>query len=117
MPAETLENLIDSLSIKYNRPTKKNDALREKESQEMLESLKQSKVNMEAHLDDCYMSLGELAQLQVNDVILLNRKIFEDIAVSVEGIPCYKARLGEVDSKMALRLVDAEGIFDDRKEV
>lgn len=117
MPAENLEELINSFSVKYNHSPKKQDAFREKRRQEMLESLKQSRLNMEAHLDDCLMSLGEIAQLQVNDVICLNKKIYEDITVSVEGIPCYRARLGEVDSKMALRLVNTEGQLDGRREV
>ena len=118
MPAENLEDLIDSFSVKYNHSTKKQDALKEKQRYDrMLDSIKQSEISMEAHLDDCFMSLGEIAQLQVNDVIFLNKKINEDITVNVEGIPCYKARLGEVDSKMALRLVNTESLFDDRKEV
>jgi len=117
MPAENLEDLINSFSVKYNRSSKKQDALREKQKRErVFEYLKQSEISLEAHLDDCFMSLGEIAQLQINDVIFLNKKIDEDITVSVEGIPCYKARLGEVDSKMALRLVDTENIFDDRRE-
>lgn len=114
MPAENLEALIDSFSVKYNHTSRKQDALREKERNRMARSLRQSRINLEAHLDDCSMSLGEIAQLQVNDVIFLNKKIYEDITVNVEGIPCYKARLGEVDSKMALRLVDTEGPLDDR---
>ena len=118
MPAENLEDLIDSFSVKYNHSTKKQDALKEKQRYDrMLDSIKQSEISMEAHLDDCFMSLGEIAQLQVNDVISLNKKINEDITVNVEGIPCYKARLGEVDSKMALRLVNTESLFDDRREV
>ena len=118
MPAENLESLIDSFSVKYNHSTKKQDTMREKQRYDrVFDSIKQSEINMEAHLDDCFMSLGEIAQLQINDVIFLNKKIDEDISVSVEGIHCYKARLGEVDSKMALRLVNTESIFDDRREV
>lgn len=116
MPAENLEDLINSFSVKYNHPSRKQDALLEKQRRWMLESLKQSNVTMEAHLDDCIMSLGEIAHLQANDVILLNKKITENITVSVEGIPCYQARLGESDSKMALKLVSADGMFHDGRE-
>jgi len=117
MPAENLEELINSFSVKYNHSSKKQDVLREKHKRERLfEYLKQSELSMEAHLDDCFMTLGEIAQLQVNDVICLNRKIHEDILLSVEGIPCYKARLGEIDSKMALRIVTSESLLDDRRE-
>ncbi len=117
MPAENLEELISSLSVKYNHPSKKQDAVKEnKKRDKVFNYLKQSELSLEAHLDDCFMSLGEIAQLQVNDVIFLNKRINEDISVSVEGIPCYKARLGEVDSKMALKIVNTENIPDDRRE-
>ncbi|MEA4896421.1 MAG: flagellar motor switch protein FliM [Oscillospiraceae bacterium] len=117
MPAENLEELISSLSVKYNHAMKKQDALKEKQKRDrVFDYLKQSEINLEAHLDDCFMSLGEIAQLQVNDVIFLNKRINEDISVSVEGIPCYKARLGEIDAKMALRIVNTENSLDDRKE-
>ncbi len=117
MPAENLEELINSLSVKYNHSSKKQDAAKEKQKRDkVFDYLKQSELNLEAHLDDCLMSLGEIAHLQVNDVIFLNKRINEDISVSVEGIPCYKARLGEVDSKMALKIVNTESILDDRRE-
>lgn len=117
MPAENLEELISSFSVKYNHPSKKQDALKDKQKRDrVFDFLKQSEINLEAHLDDCFMNLGDIAHLQVNDVIFLNKKINEDISVSVEGIPCYKARLGEVDSKMALRLVNTERLLDDRRE-
>ena len=117
MPAENLEDLINSFSVKYNHSTKKQDALREKQKRErLLEYLKQSELNLEAHLDDCYMSMGEIAHLQPNDVIFLNKKIDEDITVSVEGIPCYRARLGELDSKMALKIVNTELTFGEKIE-
>ena len=58
-------------------------------------------------MDICPMSLGEICQLQVNDVISLNRSIDEDVEVYVEGIPWYTARLGEAGSKKAIKLVAA----------
>ncbi len=118
MPAENLEELISSLSVKYVHSSKKQDAQREKQRRDRLfDYLKQSDLNLEAHLDDCLMSLGEIANLQVNDVIVINKKIDEDISVIVEGIPYFKARLGKMDSKMTLRIVDTETEPDDRREV
>jgi len=106
-----------SLSLKYIHASKKQDALREKQRRERLfEYLKQSDLNLEAHLDDCLMNLGEIANLQVNDVIVINKRIDEDISVIVEGIPYFKARLGRMDSKMTLRIVDTETESDDRRE-
>ena len=53
------------------------------------------------------MTVSEIANLQVNDVIALNKPIDGDIYVKLDGIPWYKARLGEVDRKKAVKLIDA----------
>lgn len=107
MPAENLEEIINSFSVKYSHSSKQQDPTREKQKKDlMMESLKQSDLRLEAVLDNCQMSLGDIALLQINDVIVLNKKIDSDIRVNIEGIPWYTARLGEVDTKKALKLVD-----------
>lgn len=106
MPAENLEEIINSFSVKYSHPAKQQDPEKEKLKQELvLDSLKQSDLEITAFLDTCGMSLSEIAQLQVNDVISLNRRIDDDISVSVEGVPWYTARIGEAGMKKALKLV------------
>lgn len=108
MPAENLEEIINSFSVKYSHSSKQQDPNKEKAKKElMLESLKQSDLEIEAVLDRCQMSLGDIALLQVNDVIALNKKIDSDVSVNIEGIPWYTARLGELDTKKALKLVDS----------
>ena len=64
-----------------------------------MDYLKQSDLEITAVLDNCQMSLGEIVELQVDDVIALNKRIDEDILVDVEGLPWYTARLGELDKK------------------
>ena len=106
MPTENLEDLISSFTMKYNRSAKQQDEEKERfKRQQILTSIKESEINLEAHLDDCVMSLGDISQLQVNDVISLNKKISEDISVEVEGIPFFRARLGELNSQKALKII------------
>jgi flagellar motor switch protein FliM len=106
MPTENLEDLISSFTTKYNRSAKQQDEEKERlKRQQILTSIKESEINLEAHLDDCVMSLGDISQLQVNDVISLNKKISEDISVEVEGIPFFRARLGELNSQKALKII------------
>lgn len=108
MPAENLEEVINSFSVKYSHSSKQQDPDKEKAKKDlMLESLKQSELQLEAVLDRCHMGLGDIALLQVGDVIALNKKIDSDVSVNIEGIPWYTARLGEVDTKKALKLVDS----------
>lgn len=109
MPTENLEDLVSSFAMKYNHSAKQQDEGKEKQKRkQILTSIEESEVTLEAHLDDCVMSLGDISQLQVNDVISLNKKISEDIAVQIEGIPFFRARLGERASQKALKITKAE---------
>ena len=109
MPAENLEKIINSFFAKHNRPTKHLDEQKEKRKRDnLMEALKLSEVKMEARLDECLMTLGDISQLQVNDVIALNKKINEDVVVNIEGIPIFKARLGGMDTQKAVKLVGIE---------
>lgn len=109
MPTANLEEIIDSFTVRYNHSLKHQDEEKEQQKRERLfEYLKYSDIEIEAHLDDCTMSLGDISQLQVNDVISLNKRIDDDISVMVEGVPWFKARIGEVEAKKALKLVKAE---------
>lgn len=107
MPAENLEEIINSFSIKYARAVKQQDPEKETVKKQMVFSyLKQSGLTVEAVLEECRMHLNDIAMLQVNDVIVLNKKINTDISVNIEKIPWYTARLGKVDDKEALKIVD-----------
>lgn len=109
MPTANLEEIINGFMIRYNHSVKQQDEEKEQQKKNrLLDYLKASEIELEVHLDDCLMSLGDLTQLQVNDVISLNKKIDEDITVQVEGIPWFKARLGEADSKKAFKLVKTD---------
>ncbi|MGI5986340.1 MAG: flagellar motor switch protein FliM [Oscillospiraceae bacterium] len=109
MPTANLEELISSFTMKYNHSSKQQDEEKERvKRQRILNSIKESEITLEAQLDDCMMSLGELSHLQINDVISLNKRINEDITVKVEGIPFFRARLGEHDAQKALKIVGPE---------
>ena len=110
MPAENLEEIINSFSIKYTHSSKQQDPEKEKLKREVImDNLKFSDLEIEAILDNCRMSVSEIANLQVNDVIALNKRIDGDIYVNLDGVPWYTARLGEVDRKKAVKLVEALG--------
>lgn len=110
MPAENLEEIINSFSVKYLHSSKQQDPEQEKLRKDvLLESLKKSDLLVEAYLDTCSMSLGDIYKLQVGDVISLSKHIDDDITVWVEGIPWYKARLGEVNTQKALKMLQPIG--------
>lgn len=114
MPTDNLEDLISSFTVQYNHSARQLDGEKERQRREqILNSVKESEVTLEVHLDDCVMPLGEVANLQVNDVISLNRKINEDLVVEVEAIPFFRAKLGEFGEEKAIKLIGVKGPGDE----
>jgi len=108
MSAENLEHIIRSFSSKYMHSNRHQDPEKEKYKQELIiDYLKHSDLEITAFLDTCSMSLADISTLQVNDVVLLNRRIDDDINVEIEGIPWFTARIGESNSRKAIKLIKA----------
>ena len=55
-------------------------------------------------MDESNLSLSDILQLQVDDVIPLNKNIQGDITVVVDGMPWYTGKMGETKTKKAVRL-------------
>ena len=107
MPSENLDAVIASFSTKYAMSSKQQDPGRDRQRKDLvLDYIKQSDLLIEAVLDQCSMTFGEVITLQVNDVISLNKSIDNDIFVTVDGIPWYRARMGESRAKKAVKLID-----------
>ena len=107
MPSENLDAIIASFSTKFARSSKHQAPEKEQARKDLvMDYLKQSDLLVEAVLDSCQMTFGDVLQLQVNDVIALNKRIDSDIRVTVDGIPWYSARLGELKTKKAVKLID-----------
>jgi len=115
MPADKFEEVIGNLSQKYSQGTRQQDQDKEQKKQELLmDYLKRSDLNIEAYLDRCTMSFEEVTDLRVDDVLMLNKRIDDDIEVHIEGMPWYSARMGESNNKKAIKLVKSLG--DPKKE-
>jgi flagellar motor switch protein FliM len=108
MPAENLDSIIAGFGTRYSRMAKQQDPEREKVKKELvMDSLKQTELEVEAILDQFPMAFEVVLGLQVNDVIVSNKKIDSCIRVNVDGIPWYSAKLGETKTKKAVKLVDS----------
>ncbi|MCQ5130660.1 FliM/FliN family flagellar motor switch protein [Butyricicoccus faecihominis] len=107
MLAENLEKLIHSFAQRYTRAVKHPDPQLEIQKKDlMMDYLKRSDLELCAILDQCEMNLGDILRIQVGDVITLNKRISDNICVTVEGVPWYHGRLGETDRKKAVKIVD-----------
>lgn len=65
---------------------------------------------IKAVLDSFQMSLGDILQLQVQDVIALNKNINSDICVMVDDEPWYNAKLGVSKLKKSVKLIDVVAV-------
>ncbi len=107
MPAEHMESIISSFGVKHMHTVKQPDPERDRMKRHtMLNYIKQSELEAEVILDQCEMSLYDIATLQKDDILELNKKIDSNIVVHIENIPWFFARLGEVEDKKAIKLVD-----------
>lgn len=105
IPAESLEEVIDSFSAKYMRTVKKQDPEKENvKKQIILEELTASDLEIKAVLDTFQMRLRDILQLQETDVVMLNKNINSDIVVMVDNDPWYTAKLGESGMKKSVKL-------------
>ena len=105
-PAEGLEGVVDSFKIWHSRSSKQQDANKNQEQQvSIMETIKQSDLEIGAVLDRFEMSLEDILQLQVQDVIALNKKIDDNIDIMVEGDPWYHAKLGKSKLKKSIKLI------------
>lgn len=105
IPADNLEEVIGHFSMKYTRSTKRqahdNEELRHKI---IFDSLLDSDLEVKAVMSRTQLTLKDILQLQVSDIIPLDKSINSDIMVAVDDVPWYSAKLGEVKLKKAIRL-------------
>ncbi len=107
MPADNLEEIIEKSNVKLSRTVKQQDPEMEQAKKDIVfDYLKTSDVNIEAILERSKMDLCDLASLQKGDVVVLNKNFESNIDIEIEGIPWCTARLGEVRSNKAFKIVE-----------
>lgn len=107
LPAESLESVMGFFKLGHARAVRREDPEEEKQKKEgIIDTLKQSDLEIKAVLDQFQMSLGDILQLQVNDVIALNKTIDSNVSVMVDGKSWYYAKLGRSKLKKAVKLID-----------
>jgi len=107
MPAEFLESVMHTFSLRYARPAKHQD--RDKEEQKkriILENVCESDMEIRVIFDQFQLELQEIMQLQPDDVIPLSKRVDSDVLVTVDKIPWFTAKLGQTKKKKAIRLND-----------
>ncbi|MCI8652521.1 MAG: flagellar motor switch protein FliM [Angelakisella sp.] len=107
MPAEFLESVMHTFSLRYARPAKHQD--RDKEEQKkriILENVCESDMELRVIFDRFQLELRDIMSLQPDDVIPLAKRVDSDVLITVDQIPWFTAKLGQTKQKKAVRLND-----------
>lgn len=105
IPAVDLEDMISHFSNKFVRNSKRTNVELEHIQKRLIwDHLNDSDLEIKAVLDEFQLDLRDVLQLQVEDVIPLNKGIDKDIYITVDNTPWYSAKLGETRTKKAVKL-------------
>ena len=103
-PAINLVEMMESFTSKFMRFTKRTDQDKASRTKRIFNSVAQSDLEIKAVLDDIQIDFYDLMQLQIGDIIPLNKKINSDIVLKVDDIPWFNAKLGETKLKKAVKI-------------
>ncbi len=105
IPAINLEEMIDQFSTRVTKSEKKRDIDKEEyRKQLILESIRNSELQMNVVLDKIDVDLHDILSLQVNDIIPLNKKVDEPASVIVEDAEWFNVMLGQTRTKRAIKI-------------
>ncbi len=105
LAADSVEEFVDSLSVKYTKSSKKQDPDKEQAKKRMIiENVFESDMEMKVIFDEFTMDLRDVLQLQPEDIIPLNKGLNENVFMRVDGIPWFTAKLGETKGKKSVKL-------------
>lgn len=103
-PAINLVEMMESFTSKFMRFSKRQDHDKNARSEQIFNSITRSDLEIKAVLDEIEIDFYDLMQLQVGDIIPLNKKINSDITLKVDDTPWFKAKLGETKLKKAVKI-------------
>lgn len=105
LPFDTLEPVIDKLNTKYWFST-----MKEKDDNSYEQTIEgiinRARIPLKAVLGKSKISVGDFANLQVGDIIRLDRGVEQELDVYVGNIKKFLALPGYSDDKMAVRITD-----------
>lgn len=104
IPATNIGELVNNMGNKYQKTSRRTLPDAEEVKQKMMDNIVGSDLTITAVLDELILDVQDILHLQVNDIIPLNKAIDSDICVTVDGVPWFAGKLGEVRQKKAVKL-------------
>ena len=105
LPAINLEEIMAKFSGKYMRSSKRLDPTKDEERrQEILTGIKDTQLEITAVLGETQVDLGDILNLQVNDVIPLNLSIDSNVMVRIGESAWFDGKLGVRNNRKAVKI-------------
>lgn len=109
------ELLSDIFAVYDKRNSRENDKAAG-HADDIMETLRESPVDVRAVLGRVNVSMKELYELQEGDVIRLDRPKDAPVEIEVEGMPWFYGNLGQKQSKTAVLIHDIHEVHEIKQE-
>lgn len=105
MSAITMDQIMKKFSAKFSSGKRAGSPTKETERKEnLMSTLSQSELTVTAVLDDTMLTLRDVLNLQVNDIIPLNQPITDNVQLKVGSTCWFDGKLGTLNGKKAFRI-------------
>lgn len=108
IPYESTKKIINDFNVKKtnNEDIKDEEIEKNIEGYEIYQYIKNINLDITAQLGTANVSINDLLNLEIGDVIILEQKINEDITVIIADTKIYKAKPGILGNKNGLEITD-----------
>lgn len=111
IPGILLSNIFDIIDKTKHLADKDSQVTKKESREEILDSIKESKLDVMAQLGTARMNLEDVYNLHAGDVINLNKPQDSPVYVHIAGQPWFKGQLGVNNKNIAVKLQDrVEGV-------
>ncbi|WP_258110254.1 flagellar motor switch protein FliM [Alicyclobacillus sp. SP_1] len=116
IPHVTLEPIMPNLTTQYFMDGVKTKSEHQVEGGKLSSHVKDLVAQISVTLGETELSVQDVLDLQIGDVIPLQQRIAETVTVAVDDIPTFVGRVGRRKDKMAVRILREwkEEMTDDR---
>lgn len=104
LPSNLLVNLFKIFEKTVAAANKNREYQEEKSPEEILSSLKESTLEVTAKFGETQVLLSDIFNMQIGDVVNLNRSKDEDVILYVENEPWFKGKMGVYKQNLAVKI-------------
>ncbi|MGD9568622.1 MAG: flagellar motor switch protein FliM [Sedimentibacter sp.] len=104
MPSDILDEIFKTANMFSKNGNKKTDQAIEEQKSAIMDSLKSSKLTITGILGNAHATLQDVMNMQVGDLIILDRNIKSDVDVCVDGKKWFEGKWGTRKNKGVVKV-------------